>query len=78
MTEGNMNGDKKTTVTLTCQSWHHEMKVKICLDWLKEDTEELAHWFKQLGLHHKIVFGDLQRLSQEPTSDSSKTKPNFC
>ena len=48
----------------------HEMKV--WYDWLEADTEELAHWFKQLGLHRKVVLRDLRRLSQVPTSDSSK------
>ena len=48
----------------------HEMKV--WYDWLEADAEELAHWFKQLGLHRKVVLCDLQRLSQVPTSDSSK------
>ena len=47
-------------------------EMKVWYEWLEEEAEELAHWFKQLGLHRKVVLRDLRRLSQESTADSSK------
>ena len=51
-------------------------EMKVWYDWLEEDAEELAHWFKQLGLHRKVVLHDLQRLSQEPSQPTHERNTN--
>ncbi|KAL7541570.1 hypothetical protein ACHAWF_006970, partial [Thalassiosira exigua] len=45
---------------------------RVWYDWLSDDREAIAHWFRQLGWCRAVVLNDLKRLSQQTTPDPNR------